>query len=255
MLISALSLCLRAMRDELAFAYLNFKNHPRGLIMLQALLDAGFRPSLVIEEDSPAANEGAREQRQVLKKLPDYDDSGDVEALCRAHGVPYRSVADHNAPECAELIRALPIQLAILGDTRILKEGIISACNLGVINVHPGVLPELRGNNPYVWAVLEGKVQGVTVHFIDRGVDTGPILLKRILERVPPSYPQLIRSINTLCGEALVEALRRMRGGALDLVLQPVQDTPARKAASAELKQIAAEKLRERLSEIDALTR
>lgn len=241
MLITTIVSCLRAMQVDLSFVYLNFRNHPRGQTMLAALLDAGFTPTLVIEEDSPLGRVGVEEQRNVLGEP--VGDGGDVEALCRARAIPYHTVDDHNGPECTALIQEHAIHVAILGDTRILREPLISVCNLGVINVHPGVLPDVRGNNPYVWAIVEGKSQGVTVHFIDHGVDTGPILFKRVLEPVPSTYPELIRTINALCATALVETLQQFRSGVLNLSLQPVGGPVTRKAASAELKRIAAEKL------------
>lgn len=47
------------------------------------------------------------------------------------------------------------------------------------INVHPGYLPYNRGPNPNLWAILDGTPRGVTVHYIDRGVDTGDIIAQR----------------------------------------------------------------------------
>ena len=85
----------------------------------------------------------------------------------------------------------------------------------------------------------------MTVHFIDKGVDTGPILLRRVLSEVPSSYPELIRSINILCGEALVESLRQLGSGTFSIALQPTECSPTRKAASADLKRVAAQKLQE----------
>lgn len=245
MLISDISSCLRDMQREMEFVYLNFRNHPRGLMMLNALIEADFVPALVIEEASSLGEEGAKEQRDVLRKLDDFAEHGDVAARCRTTNIPYHVVENHNNPACIDLIRAADIHLAVLGDTRIIKESVMLECNLGIINVHPGLLPEIRGNNPYVWAILEGKAQGVTVHFIDKGVDTGPILLKRVLNNVPTSYPQLIRSINALCGDALVESMCQLRSGKFAIALQPTEGIPTRKAASEELKQIAAQKLQE----------
>ena len=245
MLISDISFCLRAMQREIEFVYLNFRNHPRGRTMLDALIEADFVPALVIEEASLPGQDGVEEQRSILKKLDDFVEIGDVEALCRKKNIPYHIVENHNDPACVDLIRSASIHLAVLGDTRIIKESVIHECNLGIINVHPGLLPEIRGNNPYVWAILEGKAQGVTVHFIDKGVDTGPILLRRVLSEVPSSYPELIRSINILCGEALVESLRQLGSGTFSIALQPTECSPTRKAASADLKRVAAQKLQE----------
>jgi methionyl-tRNA formyltransferase len=52
----------------------------------------------------------------------------------------------------------------------------------GCINLHPAFLPYNRGANPNVWAIVDGTPAGVTLHWIDEGVDTGDIIAQ---ERVP----------------------------------------------------------------------
>ncbi|MCY1449250.1 hypothetical protein D9M71_659760 [compost metagenome] len=84
--------------------------------------------------------------------------------------------------------------------------------------------------------MLEGSQQGVTVHFIDKGVDTGPILLKKILTEAPQDYPTLVKSLNTLCGQALVSVLDNMQRGIVNLTLQPDNAPVTRKEASKEIK-------------------
>lgn len=55
-----------------------------------------------------------------------------------------------------------------------------------VVNIHPSLLPEFPGLNAYERAFREGKERsGVTVHFVDEGVDTGKIILQRSFERHP----------------------------------------------------------------------
>lgn len=59
----------------------------------------------------------------------------------------------------------------------ILEAETYSAPSLGTINVHPSLLPALAGKNPVFWAMAEGlDSTGVTIHEIDEGIDTGPIL-------------------------------------------------------------------------------
>jgi hypothetical protein len=56
---------------------------------------------------------------------------------------------------------------------------LIDAFRLGVLNAHMGLLPAYRGMNVAEWAALEGAPVGCTVHLIDTGIDTGPILATR----------------------------------------------------------------------------
>ncbi len=65
------------------------------------------------------------------------------------------------------------------GFRHIIEEDIILLPKLGCINLHKSLLPYNRGANPNVWTILENTLAGVTIHFIDQGVDTGDILAQR----------------------------------------------------------------------------
>ena len=58
----------------------------------------------------------------------------------------------------------------------LLRRPLIDAFRLGVLNAHMGLLPAYRGMDVAEWAALEGATVGCTVHLIDAGIDTGPIL-------------------------------------------------------------------------------
>ncbi|WP_223508906.1 MULTISPECIES: formyltransferase family protein [unclassified Pseudomonas] len=236
MLIGTMSEYMKSWQNGVNFAYLNFKDHPRGCEMLATLVATGHKPSIVIEELSELGASGTLEQNAVLSQLTGYTPSESVETICTKNKIPYRLVSNVNDDQCLGYIQDSSITLVVLGDTRIIRPHLIDESKMGIINVHPGVLPEVRGNNPYAWAVLEGSQQGVTVHFIDKGVDTGPILLKKILTEAPKDYPTLVKSLNTLCGQALVSVLDNMQRGIVNLTLQPDNAPVTRKEASKEIK-------------------
>lgn len=50
-----------------------------------------------------------------------------------------------------------------------------------MLNAHPGLLPKYRGVDVIPWAILNDDEVGVTVHFVDRGVDTGQICVREVL--------------------------------------------------------------------------
>ena len=71
---------------------------------------------------------------------------------------------------------------------RILKETLISAAPLGVINFHPAPLPDLKGTGGYNVAILDGRRSyGVTAHYIDSGIDTGAII-ERVDFQIDPDF-------------------------------------------------------------------
>ncbi len=101
-------------------------------------------------------------------------------AVAERIGAPYHVVA-HNDPECAELARRYELDLGIILGARILKQPIIDAFRIGILNMHPGLLPQNRGLDNLKWAVLKGMKQGVSCHLIDSQIDRGHLILRRAI--------------------------------------------------------------------------
>lgn len=67
--------------------------------------------------------------------------------------------------------------LVCVGDPHIYKQEEIDSYKMGIINVHTSLLPKYRGRHPLVWAIMCGeKETGVTIHYMDEGIDTGDII-------------------------------------------------------------------------------
>ncbi len=78
------------------------------------------------------------------------------------------------------LERLQPDFIAVVAFGQILSKRILRAPRLGCINVHASLLPRYRGAAPLHWAILNGeKESGVTTMFMDEGLDTGDMILKR----------------------------------------------------------------------------
>ena len=67
----------------------------------------------------------------------------------------------------------------------ILQTDILNLFPSGVINLHPAYLPYNRGAYPNVWSIVDGTPAGVTLHYIDAGVDTGDLISRREVEKLP----------------------------------------------------------------------
>jgi methionyl-tRNA formyltransferase len=86
---------------------------------------------------------------------------------------------------------------------------------LGWLNGHPSLLPLHRGPLPVAWAIREGDDEiGITFHFMDAELDTGPILSQRRIPLGEPEPPDVFYPrAGQVMGEALAEALARLDAG------------------------------------------
>lgn len=86
-----------------------------------------------------------------------------------------------NSTETLETLRALEPDVVVIGQTGIIRKRLIDIPKLGILKGHPGILPDYRGIDSAMWAILNDEPDkiGVTVHWVDPGVDTGAVLRKR----------------------------------------------------------------------------
>lgn len=101
--------------------------------------------------------------------------------ICERFGWSY-TVIDHKSEECAQTLRRLDIDLGIVAGARILPMVVISSVRIGIVNIHPGLIPDVRGMDALQWAIYDQKPLGVTAHFMDERVDAGRLILCREIE-------------------------------------------------------------------------
>ncbi|OHU90674.1 MULTISPECIES: formyl transferase [Pseudoalteromonas] len=87
-------------------------------------------------------------------------------------------VGDLNSKEAIAKIKALCPAVVVVNGTRILKEKLIGSIDAHFINTHVGITPQYRGVHGGYWSLCQDDEEncGVTVHLIDKGVDTGGVL-------------------------------------------------------------------------------
>jgi len=219
-------------KNYTSFAYLNLKGELRGNYMLDSLCKAGFKPAIVIEEDSKLAAKGAASLKEELQKVEDrFPLPREMSEIAAEHDLKVVSCKNNNDADCEKFLRESGVDMIVLGDCRIIKDHIIDLVPHGAVNVHPGYLPDVKGNNPYIWAIYKDMPCGVTTHFINSGVDTGPIIYKERLncdwQRVPAagkpgfSLQELLVDVYKLCGKVIVEGVSQIKAGAVQLEEQP----------------------------------
>jgi methionyl-tRNA formyltransferase len=76
----------------------------------------------------------------------------------------------------------LEVDLLAIVSAPILKEAVFEPARLGCLNAHPGWLPKYRGLGANAYALANGDSPGISIHFIDAGVDTGRIIMREKID-------------------------------------------------------------------------
>jgi methionyl-tRNA formyltransferase len=148
---------------------------------------------------------------------------------------------DLHAPGCLSHLRSLRPDLGLVFACYRLRRSLYTIPRLGTLNLHLGKAPEFRGSSPGFYELRAGVPQvGVTVHRVDDGLDSGPILLQRTfpLDPVPPGDPleylgSLQRGILVPAGAALMaEAVRLEAHGTVVELPQPATGFRSRRRAT-----------------------
>jgi phosphoribosylglycinamide formyltransferase 1 len=108
-------------------------------------------------------------------------------------------------------------QVALAGYMQLLSPRFLARFPGAVLNVHPALLPAFPGLDAIGQALAHGvKVFGVTVHLVDEGVDSGPIVLQRAVELPDARLTQDVRErLRPIEHELLVEGIRLLARGAI----------------------------------------
>ncbi len=126
----------------------------------------------------------------------------------------YRSRSEFNKAILEQLKMLNPDLICLAGYMRIIDEDIINNYENKIINIHPSLLPKYPGLHAIDKAVIAGEQEtGVTTHFVDAGMDTGPIIkqakfsisglkLDEVYEKLKPIEHQLyIDTLKEVLGE------------------------------------------------------
>jgi len=125
-------------------------------------------------------------------------------------------------PAVLEAIKALrpDIGLSILFDY-VLRSEFLKLFSLGVVNLHSSYLPYNRGQYPNVWSIVEGTPAGVTLHYIDEGIDTGDLIAQDEVAVEPVDTGEaLYRKLEQTCVELFKKTWPLIRSGNAQRITQ-----------------------------------
>ena len=118
--------------------------------------------------------------------------------------------------------------VALAGFMRIVKPKLLAAFPMRVLNIHPALLPAFPGVHSWTQALDYGcKVAGVTVHFVDAGTDSGPIIVQKCVPVLEDDTPESLHArIQVQEHLAFPEALRLLAAGRLSVEGRRVRIAP-----------------------------
>lgn len=173
---------------------------------LEALIDSEHEIlAVVTQPDKPKGRKGE------LTPPP-------VKTIAVEKGIKVYQPVKVREPEFVEIIRDYkPDVIVVIAFGQIIPESILEIPKYGCVNIHGSLLPKYRGAAPIQWAVLDGeKESGVTSMLMDRGIDTGDILLKRSIKLAEDETSgSLFDKLMALGAETLLETLEGLEKGSI----------------------------------------
>lgn len=159
---------------------------------LQAIIDAIESGKITNAEISVVISNNAN--AYALERAKQHG----IEALC-VSPKSFSSREEFNQ-KLLEAIQSYQVDLVVLaGYLVVIPEIMVKAYPNKIINIHPALIPSFCGTGYYGLKVHEGvlkrgvKVTGATVHFVDEGTDTGPIILQKAVEVQQDDTPEILQ--------------------------------------------------------------
>lgn len=137
--------------------------------------------------------------------------------------IDFLPIQNVNSPEALSCLEKYEADIYVsMSFNQILKKNFLTQTKLGVINCHAGALPFYRGRNILNWALINGERSfGITVHYVDEGIDTGDIISQKIIQiHDSDTYGTLLEMAIASCASLLYESLKTIQAGKANRVPQ-----------------------------------
>ena len=158
--------------------------------------------------------------RIKLSKKLSFIPSPLVIDYAQGKGIKTFEVENPNSKKFLNVLRELNPDVIINQSQSIIKEGLIQVPKIGVINRHNALLPKNRGRLTPFWVLYKGeKETGVSIHFIDEGIDSGEIIVqKKYKVKNNDTFNSLVKRNYEIAGKAMLEALDILESGNYSLI-------------------------------------
>jgi len=140
-------------------------------------------------------------------------DRRSIQGIARKYNIPVVFAEDLNSKEFIQKLRQFSPDVVINQTELLLKEEILSVAKIGVINRHASLLPHFRGRLASWWShAAEPPEHGVTIHFVDKEIDAGSIIMQKKFEIDPRvSYSKALDLLFNDAPSLMFEALEKVQ--------------------------------------------
>jgi methionyl-tRNA formyltransferase len=139
------------------------------------------------------------------------------------YNIDYLHPVSINSLEFIETAKSYNVDLLVsMSFNQIFKSSILSVPKFGVINCHAGKLPFYRGRNILNWAIInDEKNFGITVHFVNEGIDTGDIIKQNIYPITDlDDYNSLLKVAHVECAVILYDSIKEIQNQSFKRIFQ-----------------------------------
>ena len=132
--------------------------------------------------------------------------------FCREHHISFYLVDDHNSESSLQILQRLQPDVLITANTRIIKGHIIKTPVRAAVNFHTSKLPRYAGLDSIFWALYHGEKEiGVTIHFLEEGLDTGNIISQKTIPiTADDDLSSLTAKANETGSQLMVETIEKL---------------------------------------------
>lgn len=171
---------------------------------LQAIIEAGHQVAAVVTQPDKPKGRGKEMQMTPVK------------SCALGHNIPVFQPVKIKEQEAVEVLRGYQADVFVVAAFgQILSEEILTMPKYGCVNIHASLLPKYRGAGPIQWAIIDGEQKtGITIMQMDKGVDTGDILLQKEVQiDARETGDSLHDKLAAMGAELIVEALSKIEAG------------------------------------------
>ena len=158
--------------------------------------------------------------------LAKFNSKKKISKVLQKHKIPeIRLKKNINSKESVNILKSyIPDLLISIAGNQIFKKQIFNLAPKGCLNLHTALLPKYRGLMPSFWVLKNNEKQtGVSVFFVDEGIDSGEIVVQKTIEIENKTQAELIKYSKKIGMDAIIESIEKIRDNKVELI--PNNDT------------------------------